>query len=333
MALHHTPPKPPVHQTLLTRRRVAGGALAAGAALAWARWAQAAETLLVPPPYRQQDLEWWDNHRQRAVPVRVYAPLNESVRAHPLVVFSHGIGGSRTGYGYLGRYLASQGVASLHLQHVGSDRQVWMGNPFQVVSRLQSAAQEAEAIDRVRDLKFALDEALDGRAGLVPDAQRIIAAGHSYGANTALLASGAEVLRQGQRLSLRDERIRAAVLLSAPPFYGEAALGSIVGGIALPSLHITTTDDVIRIPGFFSGLEDRLKVFEAMGSAQKWLAVFQGGSHSHFVGRRGEGDPLLQATRELVLAFVQQVFDGNAQGLQAWPQRHAGLLAQFAAKG
>jgi hypothetical protein len=42
---------------------------------------------------------------------------------------------------------------------------------------------------------------------------------------------------------------------------------------------------------------------------------------------------LLQATRELVLAFVQQVFDGNAQGLEAWPQRHAGLLAQFAAKG
>jgi predicted dienelactone hydrolase len=326
-------PKAPRQPLLLTRRRMGGVALATGAALACWRWAHAASEAVVAAPYRQQDLDWWDAQRQRAVPVRLYAPVNASAAPHPLVVFSHGIGGSRAGYSYLGRYLASQGVASLHLQHVGSDRQVWMGNPLGVVSRLQSAAQDGEAVDRVRDLRFALDEALAGRADVSLDEKRVVAAGHSYGANTTLLASGAQVQRQGQSVSLRDERIRAAVLLSAPPFYGEASLDSILGGVALPSLHITATEDVIRIPGYYSGLEDRLKVFDAMGSAQKWLAVFQGGSHSHFVGRRGEGDALLQATRELVLAFVQQVFDGRAQGLQAWPQRHAGLLAQFAARG
>jgi pimeloyl-ACP methyl ester carboxylesterase len=185
----------------------------------------------------------------------------------------------------------------------------------------------------VHDLRFALDQVLAGQTSLRIDEGRIVAAGHSYGANTALLASGAQVLRGGQTLALRDERIRAAVLLSAPPFYGESSMAPILGPIALPSLHITTTEDVIRIPGYYSGLEDRLKVFDAMCSARKWLAVFQGGSHSHFVGRRGESDALLQATRELVLAFVQQVFDGDGQPLQAWPQRHAGLLAQFSAKG
>lgn len=328
--LHRTPPR---HSPFLSRRQLGAAALALGASACLARWAQAAEAALAPASHRQKDLEWWDAQRQRAVPVRLYAPAEDRGQAHPLVVFSHGIGGSRAGYSYLGRYLASQGVASLHLQHVGSDRQVWTGNPFQVVGRLQGAAQESEALERVRDMRFALDQALAGEAQVPLDAKRIVAAGHSYGANTTLLASGAQVQRQGQPMSLRDERIRAAVLLSAPPFYGEAALGSILGGIALPSLHITTTEDVIRIPGYYSGPEDRLKVYEAMGSAQKWLAVFQGGSHSHFVGRRGEGDALLQATRELVLAFVHQVFDGEAQGLQSWPQRHAGLLAQFAAKG
>ena len=46
-----------------------------------------------------------------------------------------------------------------------------------------------------------------------------------------------------------------------------------------------------------SGAEDRLKVFEALGSARKWLAVIDGGSHSLFVSRPGEGNATLRATR------------------------------------
>jgi pimeloyl-ACP methyl ester carboxylesterase len=315
---------------MMTRRLglQAGAAVVAG--LAFGRWALAAQGSWVSPPFRQDDLEWWDDRRQRAVPVRLYAPVNPSAGPSPLLVFSHGIGGSRAGYGYLGRYLASHGVASLHLQHVGSDRQVWAGNPFGLVGRLQGAAQDAEALARVHDLRFALDQVLAGQTSLRIDEGRIVAAGHSYGANTALLASGAQVLRGGQTLALRDERIRAAVLLSAPPFYGESSMAPILGPIALPSLHITTTEDVIRIPGYFSGPEDRVKVYEAMGGPQKWLAVFGGGSHSHFVGRRGEGDPLLQATREMVLAFVHQVFDAEPQALRQWLQRHAALVSSFA---
>jgi pimeloyl-ACP methyl ester carboxylesterase len=314
-----------------SRRRLGTALLAGGSLALMARLACAAEPLLAEPAFRQQDHEWWDERRQRAVPVRVYAP-SAAAAPVPLLVFSHGIGGSRAGYSYLGRFLAGQGVASLHLQHVGSDRQVWMGNPLGIVSRLQGAAQAGEAVERVHDLRFALDQALAGEGGLRVDARRIVAAGHSYGANTTLLASGALVEREGRSVSLRDERIRAAVLLSAPPFYGASSMDRILGGIALPSLHITTTDDVIRIPGYYSGPEDRLKVFEAVGSAQKWLAVFEGGSHSLFVGRQGEGHAVLRATRELVLAFVRQVFDGEAQPLADWPQRHGPLLAQFAAR-
>ena len=84
----------------------------------------------------------------------------------PLVVFSHGIGGSRSGYSYLGRYWASQGFASLHLQHVGSDTSIWFGNPFGLPGRLQDAAQEGEAIARVHDLHFALDRLLASELAL-----------------------------------------------------------------------------------------------------------------------------------------------------------------------
>lgn len=315
----------------MSRRQglLAGAAVVAGLALS--RLALATQDNGPSLPYTQDDQAWWDERRQRAVPVRLYAPADTSAGPSPLLVFSHGIGGSRAGYGYLGRYLASHGVFSLHVQHVGSDRQLWAGNPFGLVERLQGAAQDAEAVARVHDLRFAMDQVLSAQTALRIDERRIVAAGHSYGANTALLASGAQVLRGGQPVALRDERIRAAVLLSAPPFYGEPSMVPILGPIALPSLHITTTEDVIRIPGYVSGPEDRVKVYEAMGGAQKWLAMFGGGAHSHFVGRRGEADPLLQATRELVLAFVHQVFDAEPLAMRQWLQRHATLVNRYTA--
>lgn len=285
--------------------------------------------------YSVFEFDWTDASRQRAVPVRLYLPDNATADTPvPLVVFSHGIGGSRRGYSYLGRHWASQGYASLHLQHVGSDRSLWGGNPFEMLFRLQGAAQESEAIARVGDLRFALDRLLQGELSPRVDATRIAAAGHSYGANTALLAVGAQVQRDGRGLDLRDARLRAAIVLSAPPFYGESEPQRILGAIEVPSLHVTATEDVIRIPGYYSQLEDRVSVFDATGGPRKTLAVFEGGSHSIFTDRGGTGGAQLnpqvkRATRELSLAFLDSVFKDDDRGLQIWPRQFAAIVARF----
>ena len=286
-----------------------------------------------------QDLDWFDQARKRAVPVRLYLPAAAANRPLPLVVFSHGIGGSRRGYSYLGRYFASHGIASLHLQHVGSDRSLWGGNMFGLIGRLQGAAQEEEAIARVADLKFALDQLL-GNAELAPkiDAGRIVAAGHSYGANTMLLAVGARVERNGRVIDLADPRLKAAIILSAPPFYGESDPAKILSAIKVPTLHITATEDVIKVPGYYSGAEDRIAVYDATGGARKLLAVFEGGSHSMFTDRAGSGGANLNsqvktATRELALAFMKSVFDREDAALVVWPKRFAGILSRFSASG
>jgi predicted dienelactone hydrolase len=322
-------------------------ALAAAALLACASATRAEAPELTNAPtvatadaaYSTLDLDWLDAARSRPVPARLYLPAGASA-AHPvpLIVFSHGIGGSRRGYSYLGQYWASQGFASLHLQHVGSDRNLWTGNPLTLVSRLQGAAQDTEALARVADLRFALDEVLRGEFAPRLDAQRIVAAGHSYGANTALLAVGARVERQGQPLDLRDPRLKAALLLSAPPFYGETDVTRILGGISVPTLHVTATDDVIRIPGYYSGAADRIAVFDAIGSTRKALAVFSGGSHSMFTDRSGTGGAALNpqvkaATKELSAAFVRSVFGGGDAALREWPQRHGGIVARFVPAG
>ncbi len=310
------------------KRRVFNAAVLAATTLSSLRaWADES------PHFETMEFEWTDAKRLRAVPVRLYWPNAVSTQV-PLVVFSHGIGGSRRGYSYLGQHWASHGVASLHLQHVGSDRNLWFGNPLGLVGRLQGAAQASEAIERPRDLAFALDQLLASPLAERIDANRIVAAGHSYGANTTLLAAGAHVQRDGMRVDLHDERLRAAIVLSAPPFYGEADPSRILGPVKLPTLHITATGDVIRIPGYYSGAEDRIAVFNAIGSQHKALAVFEGGSHSMFTDRPGTGGAELNprvklATKELSLAFMQASFGtGNRLALSQWLLRHREIIAQ-----
>jgi len=288
--------------------------------------------------YGVHEWDWHDAARTRDVPVRLYLPeAADAARPVPLVVFSHGIGGSRAGYSYLGRYWASQGYASLHLQHVGSDRQLWFGSPLALAGRLRDAAQESEAVARVADLRYAIDRVLGSEIGAVLDASRIVAAGHSYGANTTLLAAGATVERDGRRLDLRDPRIKAAIVISAPPFYGESDATKILAGVTVPTLHVTCTDDIIRIPGYYSGAADRIAVYDAIGGPRKTLAVFAGGSHSVFTDRTGAGGAVnaqvKAATRRLTHAFLQEVFDGEDAGLRAWPAQFASIVSRYARTG
>jgi len=325
----------------------------------------------IAAPPRILDFDWVDVRRNRPVPCRLYLPARTAAgHRSPLVVFSHGLGGSRTGYRYLGSYLAEHGVASIHPQHVGSDRQLWAsGNPLALLERLNGASSDSEAIARVADLRFVLDQVFargasrsdegsdDHEALASIDPQAIVVAGHSYGANTAMLVAGAQVERDGKPVALRDERVRAAVLISAPPFYGEQSQARILAAIRIPTLHITATEDLIRIPGLRSGLEDRIAVFDATASRFKCLAVFEGGSHSVFTDRFGSGDygsnvRIKQATRELCLAFLQALgsalpgfvapgarekqngvplaSSGSASDdLARWEKRHASLLHRF----
>lgn len=288
--------------------------------------------------FTANDFEWFDSQRQRRVPVKLYLPAAKAVMGStPLVVFSHGIGGSRDGYSYLGRYLAANGYGSLHVQHVGSDRRLWFGNPFALPARLSDAAQDSEALHRVQDLRYALDMLLGAKEGALFDTRRSVAAGHSYGANTTMLIAGAQVEQQGQKVVLRDPRISAAILISAPPFYGMGDPSKILAGITVPTLHITATDDVIQIPGYVSGLQDRLDIFKAMGSERaspKVLAVFRDGSHSIFTDRSGTGglnlNPMVKvATRQLALAFLNGIAASNYLAVDAWSLSHGELVATF----
>jgi hypothetical protein len=87
------------------------------------------------------------------------------------------------------------------------------------------------------------------------------------------------------------------------------------------------------MPGYFSSVEDRLDVFEATGSAMKWLAVFEGGSHSVFTDRIGTGGIALNpkiklATAELATVFLKTVFEDNESVAKEWTAKHGDIISK-----
>jgi predicted dienelactone hydrolase len=286
-------------------------------------------------------LDWHDATRDRPVMAKVYLPASLAGKARaslPLVVVSHGLGGSRDGYSYIGKYLAARGHVCLHVQHIGSDRSLWTGNVLALVTRLQTAAHEHEAIHRVHDLRFALDQILTGPWTPYIDGQKIAVLGHSYGANSSLLACGATIQRgtpdKLETLNFRDERVRAAVLISAPPFYGMGDMHGILASVQVPTLHITSTADEIVVPGYHSAPDDRIRVYEAIGGPRKALAVFKDGSHSMFTDRLNTGgaewNPKVKiATRELARAFLDRIFANNPTPMTHWAHENRPLLDRF----
>ena len=73
------------------------------------------------------DLTVHDAARNRDIPLRVYLPTNTAPA--PVVLFSHGLGGSRTGSVFLGEHWAARGYVAVFLQHPGSDDSVWKDKP------------------------------------------------------------------------------------------------------------------------------------------------------------------------------------------------------------
>jgi dienelactone hydrolase len=300
------------------------------------------------------EFEWTDKERQRTVPVKIYWPAQAQllganakagapVTKSPLIIFSHGLGGTRNGYSYLGRYLASHGYIAVHVQHAGSDRAVWTSNWLSMWGNLSNAASETNAIARAKDVSFAITQALaEPSIASYIDSERIAIAGHSYGANTALLIAGAKVQRNSGELNLRDPRVKAAVIISAPPFHGEGDMKQILGAISIPTLHVTGTEDVIRVPGYRSGYKDRLEVFESTSANApanqpekgKTLVVFKDATHSVFTDRQAgmswaASASIKRATSEVSTMFLDSVF-GLVSGEKVlnWISKNESLLVR-----
>ena len=253
--------------------------------------AGAVKALGLAGPYevRTVALDWTDLNRKRDVPVRIYYPAAGRLPG-PVIIFSHGLGGSRDMYEYLGRHWAGWGYVSVHLQHKGSDSGVWKGTIRPITAMRQAAADPANAINRPLDVRFAIDRltklnASDGPLKGQMDLARIGAAGHSFGAFTTLAVAGQVFTLPGRNdVTFGDKRIKAAMPMSAPVPVEKGQLDKAYGGIKIPCMHMTGTKDKSRI-GQTTAQQRRLPYDHSRG-IDRYLIVLAGGDHMVFSGRK-----------------------------------------------
>jgi predicted dienelactone hydrolase len=232
--------------------------------------------------------DWTDAKRNREVPVKIYFPKTGE-GPFPVIVFSHGLGGSREGYEYLGRHWASHGYVSVHLQHKGSDNAVWQGNLKAMEGMNRAAADPRNAIARPLDVRFAIDQIEKMDRDDTPfkgrlDLKHIGMAGHSFGAYTTLAVAGEVFVGSlGGEFSLGDPRVVAAIPMSAPVPRRRDQFDKVFGSIKIPCLHMTGTLDDSPIGN--SPAADRRVPFDHIVGAEQYLVIFKDGDHMIFSGR------------------------------------------------
>lgn len=230
------------------------------------------------------NVTWHDTARQRDVPAKIYAPAGATNL--PLVVFSHGLGGTREGYAYVAQHWATNGYICVVVQHPGSDDTAWRGHADKAAS-MRAAANADNARHRPQDVSFAITQMLtDPRV----NTNAIGVAGHSFGAHTTLAVAG---MRLGGQ-SYRDPRVRAAIPMSAP-----RPLAAALADITIPCLHLTGTQD--DSPLFGTTAKDRRFPFDHITAPGQWLVTFDGATHMTFAGR-GEAKHL-EAIRLVTTKF------------------------------
>lgn len=253
---------------------------------------------------RTLDETWHDARRARNLPLRIRVPAAATDAPRPVVLFSHGLGGSRAGGAAWGEHWAAHGYLVIHLQHPGSDESLWRESaafadqerPATRAARLRAGASVEQALARLADVRFVLDE-LARRHGTVPpastdwprlaDLSRVAMSGHSFGARTTMALAGERFpANLGGGL---EPRLRAFIAFSPAVPTGplaprsESALRERFAGITRPFLAITGQRDG-DVLGNGATPENRARVFDLLPPGNKYLANFALGDHAVFGG-------------------------------------------------
>jgi predicted dienelactone hydrolase len=313
------------------------------------RAAERAVAAPVVPPYAADRkplatdfirFDWHDAARNRDVPVKIYHPINPTGPL-PIILFSHGLGGTREAYEYLGRQWAASGYVVIHLQHIGTDDSAWRGQdrPMQSMRRAISAQS---AIDRTSDVKFTLDQLEqlnrdDAKLKGKLDLKHIGIAGHSFGAHTAIAIAGqgpgSATTVPGKALpTMRDQRVTAAIAMSPNVPVMRNRLDEVMAGVTIPVFYMTGTKDDSPI-GDTPAADRRIPFDHTKHSPAAYLLTFEGGDHMVFSGRLAPrpGDEEFQRQIRLASTAFWDAYLKHDAAAKKW--LNSGLGSELGALG
>ncbi|MEE1938367.1 chlorophyllase [Streptomyces sp. TRM 70361] len=155
--------------------------------------------LVLSAPQRGEDLH-----------VRITAPTTGT--SLPVVLFAHGFGSNLDGYAPLVDHWASGGFVVIQATHLDSKRLALAADDPRWPQMWRYRVQDMR---RILDELTTLEAAVPGLSGRM-DPSRIVAAGHSFGGQTAGILVGLRVTdpRTGAAEDLSDARVMASIQLA-----------------------------------------------------------------------------------------------------------------------
>lgn len=222
-----------------------------------------------------------DDRRNREVPVRVSYPLEQG--SFPVIIFSHGTGGSKESFSYLSSFWTSYGYICIHPTHAGSDFSVLQKIGLQAL--LERTNEPQSWLERPQDISFLIDS-LEELEQQIPQIRGKInpsfigVAGHSYGAYTTMLVAGATIMMPwGEEVSCRDDRTCGFLAISPP-------------GTNRQGLNEGSWDKIDTSMMTVSGSKDqgwegepaswRMEAFKYMPPGEKFHVLVKGATHFSF---------------------------------------------------
>lgn len=297
-----------------------------------------------PHPVGVRTFQWTDETRQRTLPVEVWYPASEAYagqdldpstqdqfkpmslsppvsqaavrdaapaegEARPLLVFSHGFGGTGRQTTHLCTHWASHGYVVAAMNHVGNTTEDVMAaasqptDPATMLERLNSFVA-----DRPADVSFVIDRMMAGDAGLKIDPERVGVSGHSFGGWTTLASAG------------MDQRIRAALPLAPAGGQSSQWASGVAGRLAdalslswereVPTLFLVAELDVL-LP-----LDSMHDLIERTPHPRRAVNLLNA-DHFHFCDR-------VEQTHDMVRMMGQMIFGARSEADQEAP---SGLAA------
>jgi predicted dienelactone hydrolase len=239
----------------------------------------------------------------QSTPLIVYRASGQSSACAPLAIISHGAGGSENGYRYLAEFMAHSGFTTIVMGHRESGFEALTADMRRdgILPGLRNLvadpnAESARLLDVTAALKWADSQC---RAPF-----RVLL-GHSMGAETVMLESGAQnVIHVASPPADRD-RFDAYVAMS-PEGPGIIFPDHAWGAIHKPVLVLTGTRD----QSLEGGPEARQIPWRGMpGTAGhcQWLGVIDGASHMNFAGSGIGADKAEPVITQTIASFLSGV--------------------------
>lgn len=182
---------------------------------------------------------------------------------YPLILFSHGRTGMRFSYAMACEAFAARGAIVVSSDHPGDALADWLLGTH--------TDDRTNEVDRVADAHLVLHLLLGGADPLPVDLanaidhDRVVLAGHSYGAFTAFAAAA------GSRGVEAHERVRAVVGFQA---YTRSMSDGLLGRVAVPALLVVSAADQVTPPGV-----DAERPWALLRGRPTWRLDLEGAGH------------------------------------------------------